>query len=153
MPVERSRKEIEDIAETVMTAAMQVHRSLGPGLLESTYRTCLCTELDLLKLSFQREVWLPLVYRNIRIERAGRIDLLVEKCVVIELKNVEALNPVHISQLLTYLRLSQLWLGLLINFNVPALYKGVKRVLNGYRSERLPPHVRQADLDTLEIPS
>ena len=72
---------------------------------------------------------------------------------MIELKNVEALYPVHISQLLTYLRLSQLWLGLIINFNVPALYKGVKRVLNGYRSESLPPHVRQADLDTLEVPS
>ena len=136
-----------------MTAAIQVHRSLGPGLLESTYRTCLCTELDLLKLSFQREVWLPLVYRHLRIERAGRIDLLVENCVVIELKNVESLKPVHVSQLLTYLRLSDLWLGLLINFNVPVLYKGVKRVLNGYRNEHRPTPVKLADLDTLEIPS
>ena len=102
MPV----KQIEDIAEKVLTAAIQVHRTLGPGLMESTYRTCLCTELRLMNLSFEREGWLPLEYRGVRIERAYRIDLLVEKHLVVELKNIDDLRPVHVSQLLTYLRLT-----------------------------------------------
>jgi GxxExxY protein len=115
----------------VIGAAMDVHRILGPGLLESAYEECLCRELFLRGIPFQRQVVLPLEYKGIHIECAYRIDILVDDCLIVEIKATSRLEPVHESQLLTYLRLKKIWLGLLINFNVPVLKDGLRRLVNG----------------------
>jgi len=108
-------------------AAIEVHKLLGPGLLESTYRECLCRELALRGISFRREYGLPLQYKGIRLDCGYRIDLLVADLVVVEIKAVEQLAPVHDAQLLTYLRIGGWKLGLLINFNVVVLKDGIRR--------------------------
>jgi GxxExxY protein len=115
------------ITERVIGAAMEVHRALGPGLLESTYEECLCHELSLRGLSFERQVALPVVYKAITLECGYRLDVVVENVVILELKAIEQTLPVHEAQLLTYLRLSGKRVGLLINFNVPALKDGITR--------------------------
>jgi GxxExxY protein len=120
---------INPISERVIGAAIEVHRQLGPGLLESTYHTCLCRELELRHISYQSEVDLPLEYKGARITKGYVIDLLVEDSLIIEIKSVEKLLPIHTSQLLTYLRLQKLTSGLLINFNVHILFHGLKRIL------------------------
>jgi GxxExxY protein len=107
------------VTECVIGAAVEVHRALGAGLLESTYRTCLTHELRLRGLEVEAEVPLPLTYRDVRLECGYRLDLLVERQVIIELKAVRALDDLHAAQLLTYLKLSKKRIGLLINFNVP----------------------------------
>ena len=104
---------------------------MGPGLLESVYETCLCHELKLRGVHFERQVIIPLHYKDLNLDSTFRIDLLVEKVVIVELKAIEKVEPVHLAQLLTYLRLEKLWLGLLLNFNVPVLKEGVFRVVNG----------------------
>ncbi|HUW35379.1 MAG TPA: GxxExxY protein [Planctomycetota bacterium] len=119
--------EIERVGAQVVDAALAVHRALGPGLLESVYEVCLARELAKRGLHFQRQVEVPVVYDDILLQAALRLDLLVEKLVVIELKAVEALSPLHHAQLLTYLRLSGYTLGYLINFNVPLLKDGLHR--------------------------
>jgi GxxExxY protein len=107
-----------------------VHRQLGPGLLESAYEQCLCHELHLRGLAFQRQVELPIVYKGLKLDCGYRLDLIVENEVVVELKAIERLLPVHEAQLLTYLRLTGKRVGLLINFNVPLLTTGIiRRVL------------------------
>jgi GxxExxY protein len=108
-------------------AAIEVHRTLGPGLLESCYRECLCRELSLRGISFRRECGLPLEYKGVRLECGYRIDILVSNLVVVEIKAVETMAPIHDAQLLTYLRLGGWKVGLLINFNVVVLKDGIRR--------------------------
>jgi len=123
-------QKIEALASATVNAALTVHRALGPGLLESAYHECLAIELSLAGLQVQREQTLPLTYRGQVIQNAYRLDLLVNNALLIELKAVEALQPVHRVQVTTYLRLLKLPLGLLINFNVPLIKDGITRVLN-----------------------
>ncbi len=119
-----------EITEAILGAAIEVHRALGPGLLESTYEECLCHELALRGLTFKRQIDLPVDYKGIRLDCGYRLDVVVEDAVIVELKSVEKLVPVHEAQLLTYLRLSGKKVGLLINFNVAVLKDGiVRRVL------------------------
>lgn len=115
----------------IIGAAIEVHRILGPGLLESAYEACLCHELTLRNIPFQRQVPLPVEYKGTKLDIGYRIDILVDQGVIVELKTVECLEPIHEAQLLTYLKLRQVWLGLLINFNVPVLKQGIKRMVNG----------------------
>ena len=119
-----------ELSRVIIGAAIEVHKTLGPGLLESAYETCLERELVIRGLKVKRQVGLPLVYKDISCDIGYRVDLLVENKVIIEIKSVEALNDVHIAQVLTYLKLSQCKLGLLINFNVKRLKEGVKRLVN-----------------------
>ena len=107
---------------------MDVHREIGPGLLESAYEECLCYELNERGIKFKRQVDLPVRYKSVNLDCGYRLDIVVEELVIIELKSVDALQPIHSAQILTYLRLSKLPLGLLINFNVPLLKDGLKRV-------------------------
>ena len=113
----------------IIGAAIEVHRHLGPGLLESAYEECLCHELNLRGLSFERQVDLPVPYKGLLLVCGYKIDLIVEQQVVLELKAVEKLLPVHEAQLLTYLKLSGKRVGLLINFNTPLLTRGIKRIV------------------------
>ena len=114
----------------IVSSAIEVHRHLGPGLLESAYEECLCHELHLRGLSFRRQVPLPLIYKGLSLDCRYQIDLLVEEQVVVELKSIENILPVHEAQLLTYMKLAHKNVGLLINFNVPVLTRGiVRRVL------------------------
>jgi len=120
----------KDLTQRVLGAAIEVHRALGPGLLESAYEECLCHELQLRRLTFDRQVDLPIAYKGIRLDCGYRLDIAVQNSVILELKSVEKLLPVHEAQLLTYLRLSDIRVGLLVNFNVPVLKDGiVRRVL------------------------
>ena len=123
------------LTEQIIGCAIKVHRSLGPGLLESAYQECLLFELKKAGLYVEKEKPLPLVYEEVKLDCGYRIDLLVEKQVVIEIKSVEALNDVHTAQVLTYLKLSNCRIGLLINFNVAQLTKGIKRLYNKYYSD------------------
>jgi GxxExxY protein len=120
------------LTDKIIGAAIEVHRTLGPGLLESAYEECLCYELSQLDLDFQRQLELPVRYKGVNLDCGYRIDLIVEGTVLVELKTVSELLPVHSSQLLTYLKLSDKPIGLLINFNVPVLKKGLKRIVNHY---------------------
>ena len=120
-----------DLATKIIGAALEVHTKLGPGLLETTYRECLSYKLRKLELEVEKEKAMPLVFEEVKLECGYRIDLVVNKKVVIELKSVEALSEVHFAQTLTYLRLGEYKLGLLINFNVPRLKDGIRRVING----------------------
>lgn len=115
------------LTHNIIGAAMEVHRALGPGLLESAYEICLCHELGLRGLSFQRQVALPLTYKGVQLDCGYRIDLIVADIVLLELKAVEQVLPIHEAQLLTYLRLTKIKLGLIINFNVPVLKQGIVR--------------------------
>jgi len=119
----------EELTEKIIGAAIEVHRELGPGLLESSYQACLEHELGLRELSFQQEIPLPVIYKGIHLDCAYRMDLIVEGKVLLELKTVEKLNPVHEAQLLTYLKLSGLKVGLLINFNSAVLRNSIKRMV------------------------
>jgi len=118
-----------ELTHSIIGAAIEVHRLLGPGLLESTYEEYLCHELHLRSLKFERQKSVPLVYKAVKLESGYRLDLLVESEIVIELKSIETINPVHEAILLTYLRLSGHHLGLLINFNVRTLKEGIRRYI------------------------
>jgi GxxExxY protein len=118
---------LNDLTYETIGAAIEVHRTLGPGLLESSYRECLCRELSLRGVAFRREYGLPLQYKGIQLECGYRIDILVADLVVVEIKAIEKLAPVHEAQLLTYLRLGGWKVGLLINFNVVVLKEGIYR--------------------------
>ena len=122
-----------DITPQIIGAAIKVHRRLGPGLLESAYEACLAYELEQLGLRVERQKAVPLVYNTIKLECGFRADLVVERKVVIEIKCKEALHPVDQAQLLSYLRLLDLQVGLLINFHVVLLKDGIKRMVNHYR--------------------
>jgi GxxExxY protein len=120
----------EEVTEAIIGAAIEIHRELGPGLLESAYEECLCHELHLRQLLFRRQLDLPVQYKGLKLDCGYRIDLLVNDSVIVEIKAVPRLLPVHEAQLVTYLRLSGKRVGLLINFNVAALKNGiVRRVL------------------------
>ena len=121
--------EHDPLTGLVIEAAIEVHRQLGPGLLESTYQHCLTHELALKAIAFRTEVALPVVYKDTKLECGYRMDLLVEERVLVEVKSVEALAPIHEAQLLTYLRLSGIRTGLLINFNVTLLKQGLRRMV------------------------
>jgi GxxExxY protein len=120
-----------EIAKLVFEAALKVHQNLGPGLLESAYEECLFYELKKLNLFVEKQKGLPLIYEEIKLEVGYRIDLMVENKFIIEIKAVDTLNDVHLAQLITYLKLSNCKLGYLINFNVPLIKNGIKRVING----------------------
>lgn len=120
--------EQERIARNVIGAAIEVHKALGPGYLESVYEAALCTELEFREIAFANQYPVSVLYKG-RYVGEGRIDLLVERCVVVELKAMDGLLPIHTAQVMSYLRATQLSLGLLINFNVPVLKQGVKRVV------------------------
>ncbi|OIP29557.1 MAG: GxxExxY protein [Deltaproteobacteria bacterium CG12_big_fil_rev_8_21_14_0_65_43_10] len=122
--------EINQITEKIIGAAIEIHKTIGPGLLESAYEECLCYELSRARISFKRQVDLPVKYKEVKLDCGYRIDLLVEEEVIIELKTVEKLLPIHEAQLLTYLKMMDKRLGLLINFNVPVLRDGIKRIAN-----------------------
>ena len=128
MPPEPIPSETEAIAKAIVDAALHVHKALGPGLLESVYEACLCHEFGKRKLRFKRQITIPVVYDGIKIDSGLRLDLLVEDVVIVELKSVEHMLPLYQAQLLTYLKLSGKRVGLLINFNVPVLKDGIKRV-------------------------
>jgi GxxExxY protein len=119
------------LSKQIIGAAPEVHRHLGPGLLESAYQVCLCRELSLPGIPFEPQLPLPITYKGMTIDAAYRLDLKVDRLVIVELKAVDKLEPIHEAQLLTYLRLTHVWLGLLINFNVALLKDGIKRLVNG----------------------
>jgi GxxExxY protein len=120
----------ESLTEAIIGAAIEVHRELGPGLLESAYEECLCFELGRLQVSFTRQVSLPVAYKGMRLDCGYRLDIVVENRVLIELKSIESILPVHKAQLLTYLKLSGLKVGLLLNFNVAVLKNGIVRLVH-----------------------
>jgi GxxExxY protein len=120
-----------ELSNRIIGAAIKVHTSLGPGLLESAYQECLYYVLKKEGLIVEKEMPMPLVFEEVKLECGYRIDLLVERKVVIEVKSVDALNDVHLAQVLTYLKLGNYRLGLLINFNVGSLKLGIRRVANG----------------------
>lgn len=119
-----------EISKIVFDCALKVHSTLGPGLLESAYEECLFYELKKAGLQVEKQKALPLIYEEVKLDIGYRIDLLIEKKVVIEVKSVEALNDVHLAQVLTYLKLSDCRLGMLMNFNVTLIKNGIKRVVN-----------------------
>ena len=121
--------EIEQIAKVVVDAVFTVHKTLGPGLLETIYEACLLYELQKRKVSIESQVAVPITYDKLKLDSGLRLDLIVEKAIVLELKAVEKLLPIHEAQLLTYLKLTNLRLGFLINFNVEAIRLGIKRII------------------------
>ncbi len=121
------------LSSQIIGACIEVRRELGPGLLESAYEECLCYELSRRGLSVARQEPLPVVYKGVRLDCGYQLDVLVEKMIILELKSVDKLLPIHQAQLLTYLRLANLSLGLLINFNVYVLKEGIRRIVNNYR--------------------
>ncbi len=128
MAVVQLPEELNALGSRIIGAAIAVHRELGPGLLESVYETCLTRELDLAGLRWQRQVALPIHYKGERLDGGLRLDLLVENSVVLEVKAVETLLPLHEAQLLTYLRITAKRLGYILNFNVPVMRLGIRRV-------------------------
>ncbi len=123
-------EQLNILSGKIIGCAINVHRALGPGLLESAYEECLAYELSDAGIYFERQKALPLVYREVKMDAGYRVDFLVENKIVVELKSVELLNDVHIAQVLTYLKLSGCKLGLLMNFNVVVLKNGIKRLAN-----------------------
>ncbi|TXI63260.1 MAG: GxxExxY protein [Flavobacterium sp.] len=119
-----------ELSRIVFDCALKVHQSLGPGLLESAYEECLFYELKKIGLNVEKQKALPLIYEEVKLDVGYRLDIIVENKLIIEIKSVEALNDVHFAQLLTYLKLTNCKLGLLINFNVSLIKNGVKRVVN-----------------------
>jgi GxxExxY protein len=119
-----------ELSKKIIGCAIEVHKQLGPGLLESAYKECLYYELRLAGLKVQKEKPMPIVYKEIKLDHGYRIDLMVEEKVVVEIKTVEAFNDVHTAQVLTYLRLGKYKLGLLLNFQTTVLKNGIKRIIN-----------------------
>jgi GxxExxY protein len=134
MKEENSTNQIDRIAKEVVDAAFKVHSSLGPGLLESAYETCLAHELTKRGQRVERQKAQPVIYDGLEIEVGYRLDLLVEDLIIIELKSVEQLAPIHQAQLLTYLKLSSKQLGFLMNFNVPMIKDGIRRIANHFQT-------------------
>jgi GxxExxY protein len=125
-----TKAEINDLSKKIIGAGIEVHRVLGPGLLESAYEECLAHELTLKCIGFKRQVALPITYKSIRLDCGYRMEMVVENSIILELKAVERVLPIHQVQLLTYLRLSRIWLGLLLNFHVPVLQQGIHRIVS-----------------------
>jgi len=127
-----SKEYLNQLSKIILDASIEVHRNLGPGLLESVYEVCLCKELRARKINVERQVPVPIVYKSETLDIDYRIDILVEREIVIELKAVEIILPVHQAQLLIYMKLADKRLGFLINFNVPKLVDGFKRMVNNF---------------------
>lgn len=127
---DRLRTEINAITERTIGCGIAVHRALGPGLLESAYEECLSFELKASGLAFRRQVPLPLTYKSVKLDCGYRMDIVIEDLVIIEIKAVERLMPIHEAQLLSYLKLFDKKIGLLMNFHVPVLKNGIKRIAN-----------------------
>ncbi len=121
--------ESTEVTGAVIGAAIEVHRALGPGLLESAYEECLCSELSLRHIPFVRQLPLPVEYKGMKLDCSYRVDLLVASSVVVEIKTVSALDAIHAAQLLTYMKLGRWSLGLLINFNIAVLRNGIRRMI------------------------
>jgi GxxExxY protein len=126
-----NKEEINKLSGIILDSAIDVHRNLGPGLLESVYEVCLCKKLNSRGIKYLRQVSLPVIYKGEELEADFKIDILVENEIIVELKAVETIISVFEAQLLTYLKLANKKLGLLINFNVPKLIEGFKRMING----------------------
>ena len=132
-PLARLSMSVENaLTDRIIGAAIEVHRHLGPGLLESAYEECLCHELNLSGLHFQRQVHLPVNYKGLKLDCAYKMDLVVENAIIVEIKAIDELSSIHKAQLLTYLKAADMRVGLLINFNVPVLKNGLKRMVNHY---------------------
>lgn len=121
-----------EITEVIIGCAIKVHKELGPGLLESAYEECLCYELRKTSLEIERQKPIPLIYEEVKLECGYRADIVANKKVIVEIKSVEALNDIHLAQILTYLKIANCKVGLLINFNVLKLIEGIRRVVNKY---------------------
>ena len=130
MPTEAER--LNDLTDRIIHAAIEVHKVLGPGLLESTYRVCTAHELLLDHLQVAQEVPLPVIYKGVRLEAGYRLDMVVDDLVIVEFKSVETLLPIHEAQTISYLKLSGMKVGLLINFNVKVLKNGLHRIVNNF---------------------
>ena len=124
-------KEEDKLSKEIIGAAIEVHRYLGPGLLESAYEECLCRELAIREITFERQKPLAVSYKGVKLDCGYRLDVVVGGLIILELKAVDQVESIHEAQLLTYLKLSDLKLGILINFNVPLLKDGIKRIVNG----------------------
>jgi len=122
--------EINQLSSKIIGAAIEVHKGLGPGLLESAYQKCLCHELKLRGLSFDNQRPLPIVFKGEKLDCGYRLDVVVDNAIILELKSCEKIEPIHKAQLLTYLKLSGLKLGLVLNFNVPVMRDGIVRIAN-----------------------
>ncbi len=122
--------DINDLTGQIIGSAIEVHKALGPGLLESVYEECLSHEFDLRKFHYKRQYPITVEYKGVQLDCGYRIDFLVEDLVILELKSVDSLDPIHEAQILTYLKLTGLKVGLLINLNVPLLRDGIKRLIN-----------------------
>jgi len=133
------------LTHAVTGAAIEIHRNLGPGLLEAVYEECLARELTLLNIPYERQKPIPLVYKDLKLECGYRLDLLIAGRVVVEIKSIEALAPIHESVMLTYLRLSGCSLGLLINFHVPVLKDGIRRYVWHYEEKDTAETLRNAE--------
>jgi len=135
-------RNFNELTEVSIGAAMEVHRALGPGLLESTYEMCLCRELSLREILFERQVPIPVEYKGVKLDCGYRADIIIDGTILLEIKAIDSLLPVHDAQLLTYLRLGRWKIGLLINFNVTVLKDGIRRIANDFpdspRSQRPP---------------
>jgi GxxExxY protein len=125
------RIKADGLSREIIGTGIEVHKRLGPGLLESAYEECLCCELGLRGIEFKRQLPLPVIYKGQRLDCGYRLDMLVEDLVIIEVKAIEEIAPIHEAQLLTYLRLRNSWLGLIMNFNVLMLKDGIRRLVNG----------------------
>jgi len=128
--MDNSSHDVNLLTGEIIGAAIEVHKNLGPGLLESVYETCLCKELESRQISLERQKELPIEYKGEKLDGGLRLDVVVDKRVIIELKACEKLMPIHEAQLLTYLKLTSIKVGLLINFNVSILRQGIKRFIN-----------------------
>ena len=122
-----------ELSYEIIGAAIEVHRHLGPGLLESAYEECLCHELNIQRFIFERQKPLPVIYKGIKLDCGYRLDLVIQNAIILELKSCENIEPIHKAQLLTYLKLSGLNLGLILNFNVPLMRNGIVRVVNNLK--------------------
>ena len=132
MDVGSENYRINKLTETIIGCAIEVHRTIGPGLLESAYEECLCYELAQAGLRFERQVPLPVSYKEVKLDCGYKMDVVVEDFVIIEIKAVERVIPVHEAQLLSYLKLYDKRIGLLLNFHVPRLRDGIKRIANNF---------------------
>jgi GxxExxY protein len=135
-------RSFDAFTEKVIGVCIEIHRHLGPGLLESVYEECFCHELVQAGIRFERQKALPVSYKNVNLDCGYRLDLVVEGKLIVELKAVDELLPIHEAQLFTYLKLSGLSYGLLVNFNVPALKLGLKRIVNKFPDFSAPPRLR-----------
>ncbi|MEN8245160.1 MAG: GxxExxY protein [Thermodesulfobacteriota bacterium] len=125
-----TKKRSDILSNQIIASAIELHKTLGPGLLETVYEQALCYELSQRNIPFERQKRLSVAYKDVNLDCSFRLDILVDNLVIVELKAVERMEPLFDAQLLTYLKLSKLWLGLLLNFNVPVMKKGIRRIVN-----------------------